>query len=187
MSDKPPAVDIAKEQRQPEDEVIERHGVRGRLVAVSPGLPQDAAGRLSPPPVPMWHNEKKGRDEPNPSDPSYLAALGKYESDRGKAAMDTLTMEGIELLDPLPEDGRWIRKLKLYERRGTLDLSWVDWDDDVDLEFLFKRYIWARAGDLGKIGLRTGISPEAVASARRSFRRQEEGSADRASEPEERD
>jgi hypothetical protein len=186
MSNKPPAVDIAKEQRQPEDEIVERCGIRGRLVAVSPGLPQDAAGRLEPPAVPMWHNEKKGRDEPNPSDPSYLVALQKYESDRGKAAMDTLAMEGIELLDPLPPDGKWIKRLKLYERRGTLDLSWVDWDDEVDLEFLFKRYVWARAGDLGVIGLRTGISPEAIASARRSFRSEEERSTNRASDDKER-
>jgi hypothetical protein len=170
MSDKP-AVDVAKEVKQPEEKVIERYGVKARIVPAPPGLVQDAVGRLSPPPVPTWFNEKKGRDEPNPSDPSYLAALEKYESDRGSAAIDALVMFGVELLDELPVDGKWVKKLKFLHLKGSLDLGWVeDWEDSVTLEFLFKRYVLIHTGDLQEIAKQTGVSEEAIAQAKRGFR-----------------
>ena len=89
----------------------------------------------------MWFNKAKDRDEPNPVDPDYLRELEKYQQETTRVTFDVFALFGIELVDGMPEDDSWLSKLKLNARLGHLDLSTFDLEDEVDREFLFKRYV----------------------------------------------
>ena len=75
----------------------------------------------------------------------------------------------MELVDPLPEGDGWLKRLKLLERRGGLDLSGYDLDDEIDREFLYKKFVAVGSEDLAEIGKLSGISREAVRAAEDSF------------------
>lgn len=168
---KPPAVAIAKEEAgETEPRIVERQGVRARLVAVPAGVLEESESRIKDPPVPMWHNPDKDREEENPNDPAYLRALQENELARGKAAMEAVCLWGVELLNGLPEDDAWIGKLKFAERRGHLDLSWVDWNDPIELEFVFKRYAFVTVDDLTYCGMLSRLGEERMQAAEKFFR-----------------
>lgn len=165
--------ELAKERQseQPPDTFVVE-GVIVRLVPVPSSIIQDAVTRLKPPPVPTWHNPDKGRDEPNPNDPGYLAALEQFQQEKGKVANDAMVMFGAEIVEGFPpENDRWLRKLQKADRLGILDLSWADPEDDIDQEFLFLKYVAITTDRLVQIGTMAGLSREAVAQAAASFRR----------------
>lgn|SRR3990167_5855566 len=143
-------------------------GVRVCLRPVAATLLEDVTARVPEPSVPVWHNEEKGRDEPNPADPDYQRALTAAARSRGLAAIDALILFGVELVDPVP-DG-WEKRLRLMERRGLLSLEGYDLGDEVDREFLFKRFVAIGNDDLVLIGRRSRLTPEDVADAASSFR-----------------
>jgi hypothetical protein len=118
----------------------------------------------------MWHNDEKDRDEPNPADPTYIIALTQSEHKRNTAAMDTMIMFGVDLIDGVPEDDKWIGKLKMMVKRGMLDLSGYELNDKDDKEFLFKRYIAVGVEDLGLISAKSGITSKDIEKAEDSFR-----------------
>jgi len=168
---KSPAIQVKKDNDRPEVAIVTLStGYRAKLSAVSASLIGDVTSMIKNPPVPTWHNEDKDRDEPNPGDPSYIVALADTERRRGEAAMDALIMFGVELIDPIPEDGKWLKKLKFMEKRGLLLLSAYDMNDPDDVEFLFKRYIAVSADDLITVGKFSGIRGDDVTSAEASFR-----------------
>lgn len=169
MTDKP-VIEAAKEQTSSsDDEILVRHGVRGRLVPVSVGLVQDVLRKLEQPVVPTWQNPDKGREEENPNDPAYLRALDRYRTEQSAHTTEALLMFGIELLDPPPKDGEWLGRLRLMCKLNTLDLSWVDdWDDATTQEFLFKRYVWSQRGDIKAIDQLSSIE-EAARRAEAGF------------------
>ncbi len=160
---------IASGQGERETEVTLSTGVRVRLQAVSALLIEDLKAALLEPKVPVVYIEDKGREEENPNDPAYLAALNKYNADRGAAVLDATVLFGVELLDGLPEDESWLKKLKALERLGKLDLSRYDLADEFDREFLYKRYVAVAGADLAILTTLSSIRPEEVARARRSF------------------
>lgn len=170
------AIEVAKERLAGGVEVPVDlpYGVTGKIVPVPPQLVDDVTSRIKEPEIPMWHNEDKDRDEPNPSDPEYLAALEEFSNQQAKASIDALSMFGLDI-DALPEDDKWLRKLKYMEKRGLLDLSDFDLDDPDEKEFLFKRLIALNNIILQKIVEVSGISPEEIEAAEASFRGNEEG------------
>jgi len=181
MADANPVVELAKERtRDKAPNTFTVDGVLIRLVNVPSGTIQDAVSRIKLPEVPTWHNPDKDRDEPNPSDPSYLAALEQHKQEQGRVATEAMIMFGCEIEQETwpPQDGTWLRKLKLADRRGMLDLSWVDWDDEIDLQFLFLKYHAIDNVRLVQIGQLGGLSQEALAQARSSFQREETGDTD---------
>lgn len=170
-----PAVETAKDVRAM-GAVIERYGVRGHFVPVPLGLLQDALTRLRAPTVPVVYLEEKGREEENPLDPGYLGQVEGYQREVARVSTELLTLFGVELDDPVPgmelgKDAPWVRRLRLMERRGALDLSGLDLDDPVDLEFAYKRYVWCIASDIQEIAQVTGVSSEALSQAGEMFRR----------------
>ena len=177
MADANPVVELAKERKQGADAQysFEIDGVCIRLVGVPSGTIQDAISRVRLPDVPLWHNPDKDRDEPNPSDPGYLKALEQHSQEQGRVATEAMIMFGAEIDSDTwpPQDDTWLRKLKLAARRGTLDLSWVDWEDEIDRQFLFLKYHAIDNGRLMQIGQLAGLSQEARAQARASFQRPE--------------
>jgi hypothetical protein len=172
--EKHPVVEVAHEVNAPEDTggvTTLSTGYLAKIVPVSASLIDQVTSKVKDPEVPMWMNEEKGREEPNPADPAYLTALDEAAKDRGLAAMDALIMFGVELEEEQPEnlegpDGKqWLKKLKFL----GID---VDTDDPFELEFFFKKYVAVSAEDVNLVTSRSGMSAADVEAAERSFRRQ---------------
>lgn len=168
---KNPAIEAAREinSRQHPTYVDTAYGVRLQLVPVSASLIDDVTSRVPDPEIPVWYNEKKERDEPNESDPNYLREMEEAGRLRGIAAMDAMIMFGVELPDGLPQEDKWLRKLKFMEKRGLLDLNDYDLDDTEEREFLFKRLVAVSGNLITKISELSGISGEEVERAKESF------------------
>jgi hypothetical protein len=178
MSDneKRAAIDVAKERADDgvEATVALPYGVTGTIIPVPPQLVEEVTSRIREPEVPVWHNEDKGRDEPNPSDPEYLAAIEEAERLRGIASIDTMALFGIDI-DGLPDDDKWLKKLTLMEKRGLLDLSDYDLEDEEEKEFVYKRFVALNNTVLQQIIKVSGITAEEVEAAEASFPGNEEG------------
>jgi len=158
-----PVVVVAKAEDTDSDIQTLSTGIRCQIMPVSAALIQEVTSRIKDPQVPLWHNKEKGRDEPNPNDPGYVAELGEANSERGKAAMDALIMFGIDLIDSLPEDNRWLKKLQYMGIQ-------VDETDSFEVEFAYKKYVAVGNQDLILISQKAGISQEAIEDAAKSFR-----------------
>lgn len=162
-----PVVKVARRRAQAgnDAEQLLSTGIRARLVPVAAALVEEAMAEVKDPPIPKWHNPDKDREEDNPSDPGYLDALAEARRQRGLAAIDTAIMFGVELLDGLPEDDSWIKKLKFLEKRGRISLAGYDLEDQIDLEFVYKKFIAVGGADYGLLGGISGISAAEVAQA----------------------
>ena len=175
------AVEVAREQI--EEEVVEEivtlsTGVRAKFIPVAASLIQQVQAKIRDPDVPMETVEGKGdRKFPNPGNPEYLRKVEEADSERALAAVDAMIMFGVELVDPIPDNG-WDKRLKYLEKRGLLDLTDFDLSDEMDKEFLFKRLIAVASSDLMKIGIKAGISTEEVAVVAASFQGDSGGDAD---------
>jgi hypothetical protein len=167
-----PAAEVASKQTGRLDTTVTlADGRKAKVVPVSATLIDEVTSHIKDPKVPIWHNEDKHRDEPNPDDPVYQEGLDDARRQRGVAAIDAMVMFGLELEDGLPEDDAWIKKLEFMQKRGLLDLSGYDLRDDMDREFLYKRFVAADASVLEVVTRISGISGEAIAEAESSFQR----------------
>ena len=159
----------ARQSQLPEDGIIEKNGLSIRIEPVPINLLDDVTSRIKDPKPPMVFIKDKDRDEPNPDDPDYLSALEDADNVRNRAAMDAMVLFGIDLIDGLPENESWIKKLKYLERLDRLDLSNYDLKDELDKEFLYKRYIIADAEVIRLITEASGVSPKEIESLEKSF------------------
>jgi hypothetical protein len=160
-----PAVEVAEENERENDQEwhVFSTGIVGRLKAVSPSLVDTVVSRIKEPKIPVWHDPDKDRDEPNPSNPDYLAALEQFNHDRGIAAMDAMIMFGVELKDGLPEDDEWVDELAI------LGIP-VDKTSKTAKLFAYKRYKATGQPEVDAI-MRVFQGGQGVASSMRSFRR----------------
>jgi len=170
-NNKPAAVQVAREHQDEEKSarIVERLGVRARLVPVPEGILEDAERKIADPPVPIFKDES-GIEMENPSDPAYIRATDEANAQRGIAAIEAMCLFGVQLLDGLPEDDTWRKKLAFYEKRGHIDLSWVDWKDELEVEFVFIRYAFVIMADINYIGRASRMTAEELARAEASFR-----------------
>lgn len=162
-----------REQKVEAGETLLSTGVRARLTPVSATLVQDVISRIKDPEIPTWYNKEKEQDEPNPADPKYLAACAEVEQKRVQSALDAAVMFGVELLDGVPdvETDPWLKRLRyLAEKRHLIDLSEFDLDDEMDREFLYKRYVAVAADDYAQVVMLSGVPAEEVERATRTFR-----------------
>lgn len=159
-----PAVEVAKERRAADGAgvVTLSTGIRARLIPVAASLIDEVRARVPVPKVPVWHNPDSDRDEENPNDPAYVRAVDEYTRALGTAAIDAMLMFGVELVDGLPDDGKWLKKLK---RLGIE----VDAADPDELEFAYKKYVALALPDMAQLGEQSGIARAAVDRAARSF------------------
>ena len=177
---KSPAVIVATESARKEAEVVTLStGVRARIVPVAATLIDSAISHIKPPVVPEFYIEDKGRSEPNPNDPAYLAALRDYERQQSMASIDVMVLMGVELVDPLPKDTSWIKKLQRLEKLGHISLADYDFDDELDAEFLYKRYIAVGNPDYALITQKMGVTEDDLRAAETSFPSDEARSTDR--------
>lgn len=137
--------------------------VRVKVHPVTAALIDQVTARIKDPEPPIWHDDDRDRDVPNYSDPIYVKKLADAERERGIAAMDALVMFGFELVDGLPEDSVWVRKLRL------LGIE-VDLDDELALEFAYKKYVAVAPEEMSLVTEMSGISPEELKAAEDSFR-----------------
>jgi len=178
MDDKARVKEAARRisQGQDDDKIITLStGVRVRLHTVSSTLTEDLRLAIPMPKVPVVWIEAKEREEENPNDPDYIEKCKEVDIGRGRAVIDALITFGVELVDDLPEDQVWLRKLK----RLHVNLAGFDLDDPFDLEFLYKRYVAVAGADLPLIYRLNGLQPPEVAHARSMFLGKARGGADR--------
>jgi hypothetical protein len=165
-----------RENKDGSGEHVLSTGVRVRLSPVSMTLLQETQQAIPDPEVPMWENVDKGTFEPNPDHPDYLKALNKADVDRNRAALDTMIMFGVELLDGIPDDG-WVDKLRFSKRLGisTVDVDDFDLESDIEKKYLYTRYVAVSTKDMVTVmNACAGVSEEEVAAAVRSFQGDEE-------------
>lgn len=167
-----PAVTVARNKDGRGGEVIVTlpTGDRARLLPVSAALIDEVTSHLKDPKPPTWHNPETEADEPNPNHPDYLSELEEMGRKRGLAVIDASVMFGVELLDGLPEPEKWMQKLKWMAKHGKLSLEGYDLEDPLDLEFLYKRFIAVSNDVMEQILRLSGVGPEDVERAEKSFR-----------------
>jgi len=168
-----PVIEVAKQLGGDSDGniVVLPTGDRAKLIPVSASLIDEVTNRLTEPTVPTWYNKERERDEPNPSDPEYLRKVEEVARLRGLAAMDAMVMFGVELLDGVPADDGWLKKLRFLSSRGQIDLTPFDLDDPMTLEYVYKRFIATNTVIIKRISALSGLTTEDVDRAENSFRR----------------
>jgi len=115
------------------NDILERHGGKARVV-------ESGTGAL------LECYKKHDKDE------KHVLVM---------ALLDTISMFCFELI-AMPEDDKWLRKLKLYEKLGHIDLSGFDLEAETDLEYLFIRNIFISASDIGPIASKIGANSEDI-------------------------
>lgn len=144
-------LDVAKERQGDTSDVVTLStGVRARLKPVSASLVDAVTSRIPDPAVPIWHDPDKDRDEPNPLDPKYVASMVKANHDRGLAAVDACIMFGVELVDPIPADDTWVKKLT------HLGITF-DQADPFERDFAYKKYVAVGSSDLNQVMELSGV------------------------------
>lgn len=144
-------------------------GVRITMNPVNPAVITEILARIQPPEIPEVWIETKGRKEKNPLDPGYLAKMELWAGERANAIMEAFVLTGVELLDGLPEDTTWLRRLQMLERHGRLDLSIYDLDDDFDLAFLYAKNVAMGPRDWEGVFSAFNVTPSGVRTAEDTF------------------
>lgn len=172
-------LNVAKKEGSDGDGIIKLStGYRARLHPVASSLIADVTAQLDEPQIPVFMNEDKGREEPNPNDPAYIKAMAEYQRKQGQAGLDAMVMFGVELVDGVPPKEEWLPKLQFMERRKSLDLSDYDLDNEMDLEYIFKKYIAVGNADYERITELSGVSEADIDEAVRKFQGDEARGAD---------
>lgn len=181
MTKRKAAVAVAKDKaKESSEQVTLSTGVRVRINPVTPTLIDEVQARIPDPAPPEVFIEEKGRSEANYSDPKYLRDMERATTDRVVAALDAIAMFGITLVDDegnetgVPENDTWVKKLRLMDKLGRLDLSNLDLEDPIEAEFAYKRYIALTMQDIALVSARSGLTEGDVAAAERIFRDTEE-------------
>lgn len=164
-------VDVLKES-QKEKGIIEVDGVKIKVRPVSALLIQEITSHIVDPQPPMQPNpDKDGRIEENPFDPTYLDELKEVQTRRALATSDTMVMFGLDLMNGLPKDDLWLKKLQWLEKTGRLDLSNINFDDPFEKEFAFKKFIAATNPTIMEVTRASGVSQADIDSATSTFQR----------------
>lgn len=164
-------ITVAKEQtKAAQDDIITLpSGRRVKYHPVAANLIREVQSRIPEPIVPTFQNPNdKTKTLPNPSSPTYIRELAQVTEQRTQAAMDALLMFGLELVDPLPQEDTWLRKLIVLK---TIDASEVENADQFAKELWYKKYIVADVTVIQAISKLAGVTQEDIAKATDSFPR----------------
>lgn len=157
-----PAILAAKEMGTENGVVTLSTGVRVRFKVVALELVEAVTSRIPEPTPPMWHNQEKDRDEPNLFHPDYARAVTDANRRRGLAALDASMLFGVELVDGMPEDATWTRRLKYL----GID---VDETDPLQMELAYKKYVAFGSPDINVLQTAVGVLQVEVAKAEGTF------------------
>jgi hypothetical protein len=166
-------------------------GIVLRIKAVPQRALRDAARRVPVPPVPVFHNEDKDRDEENPNDPDYQRAMQEYQIATYSAGANIAMLMGTEFKSAPPgeygpDDDEWVSFLRMTSS-GLLDE--IDLNDKAQRYFAWLNYWALRTNDDTSLCvmapmLAASVSEEEVALAVSSFRSDKRRQTDRDSAPE---
>lgn len=133
------------------NEYVSSKGIKFKIKKIPKLALVDAGKRLKDPKVPMFYNEDKERNEPNPNDPNYIDELRDVNYQRGIAITSVGIVLGTELIKPLPEDVEapedtdWSDALnelgiEIPEKGRMRYLAWVKYYalDDEEFTILFR-------------------------------------------------
>lgn len=100
------------------DVYVSASGVSFKMKRVSAFAIKDALAKIKDPSVPRFFNEGKGRDEDNPNDPDYVAAVQEADYQRSMMGINVAMGLGTAVIDygdyeERPETDEWIEKLEL--------------------------------------------------------------------------
>lgn len=135
-------------------------------------LIEQAVSRIKFPEVPVQTLED-GRKVENPNHPDYLKGRLEAIRKQSQAAIDVM-IAFVDLVDPIPESDNWEKRIEYLSRRGHIDLGEYDLKDELDREFVYKKYIAFGNDDLEKLSQANGITEEDRKLAKDSFRSDEE-------------
>ena len=175
------AVANISEEVVPSD-IMLSSGVQLHLKKSPPFVVAQAVSNIQRPEVPMWKNEDKQREEPNPTDPAYEKALLEYHGATGTAIMNALLLFGVDIVEvpeklPAVDSDDWLEALtylgidppKTRQIRKLLWLKTVALTEDSDIQAVSTALFAIQ-----------GIGEEDVAQAIESFRSGSERGADNA-------
>lgn len=126
-----------------------REGVRFKLKGVAPYLLREAGKKFVAPKIPTFINPEKDREEENPNDPDYKAALSLYGQQLGELTQRMYLGWGCKPLDlpdtitPL-EDDSWVDDIEevaeiAVPRKGTPRyVAWLRYHVFPDIEELLE-------------------------------------------------
>jgi hypothetical protein len=137
-------------------------GTKVRLHPVSAALIQELQEKVPEPEVPTFTHPETGKISENLGHPEYKAKVAAADAERISVALDAMIMFGVELLDGLPEDDNWVKKLNL------LDIE-VDANDDIEKEFAYKKYILIDSDTLMEISRISGVTEDQIQTAMENF------------------
>ncbi len=178
------AVDQAVEEgEQRSNDLVLSNGIRFTIRPVSSLVARRVIQNIEVPKVPVVYIEDKDREEENPNDPDYLAAMEEYQGVAGLAAMQLFMTLGLKLESvpegiDRPEDSGWFE---------ALEAAGVEMDAETDA----KRFRWwcesvafTDADDFNRLGMHAaramGLAEEDVEQALSDFRGNGERGADTA-------
>ena len=145
-------------------------GIKIKLSPVATSIFTEAMGKIEEAIPPTYTNKQTGKEELNPASPQYQKDLKKVEKDKAEASMNVLILFGIELIDSVPKDTRWL-DLLVYGEMITKREKKEALEDEtgIDLEFLYKKYVVADVDITNQVARMTGVTQEQIASATKSF------------------
>ena len=178
MTKRSAAADVAAEQTKESEDgiVILSTGIRARIIPVASPLIDEINSRVLDPTVPVQVID--GQEHANPLHPEYQRALMDASNKRTSAVLDAFVMFGVELVDGVPEDDEWVKKIKFMEKRGAIDLSCYNLKDPLDREFVYKRFIAVSSKDTRLIGVASGVLSADIDRAMDSFQGDETRATD---------
>jgi len=170
---KSPAVKAAQKQNQDADmERVLKSGARIRICRVSQLLIDEAVNEVKEPNVPTYFDEDRQITLPNPDSAQYKKDIAEYERAQFRATFDAALLWGIELVDGVPEDDTWIKKLRFFAKRNKqVDIDQYDLDDELEREFAYKKFIAVDADELTEFMelMFQGVTEEDKEKARNLF------------------
>jgi hypothetical protein len=150
---------------------VTANGIRLKLKKVARLILVEAQKGYAAPKPPMMFNEDKGRQEENPLDPDFLAAVNQHNFDMGMLGINVFLTFGTEVLslpDGIygPDDNEWTDSLDEFNiiissKKRQRYVQWLKYYalDDVELNELSRRIMRV-----------SGMTPEEdVAVAAESF------------------
>jgi hypothetical protein len=149
---KSPAVTAAKKKESIVDAdniYTSKGGIRVRIHTINQLLIEEAVNELQEPKVPVIIDEDKGYTIENPDSPQYKRDMEAFERKQYMATLDAALLWGIELLDPIPDDDTWIKKLRFFSKRNPqVNIDQYDMDEPIEREFVYKKFVAINTDEL---------------------------------------
>lgn len=150
-------------------------GIKIKLSPVATSIFTEAMAEIKDAIPPTYINEQTGKEELNPASPEYQKDLKRVEKERSEVSMNALILFGIELVDDVPKETKWL-DLLIFSKRITEKEKKDALADEtgIPLEFLYKKYVVADADVTRLLASLAGVTQEQIASAQKTFRDNEE-------------